>query len=88
MNFLSRLRGVSPGRGDGFKSDREEYYKQSSACPRLSALKNKFLSWRNQTDGADNWHTDRERERKAEGNKRRKETDKLPDRLNARAPGL
>lgn len=63
MNFLSRLRGVSPGRGDGFKSDREEYYKQSSACPRLSALKNKFLSWRNQTDGADNWHTDREREK-------------------------
>lgn len=32
--------------------------------------------------------TERERERKAEGNKRRKETDKLPDRLNARAPGL
>lgn len=32
--------------------------------------------------------TQTERERKAEGNKRRKETDKLPDRLNARAPGL
>lgn len=32
--------------------------------------------------------TQTERERKAEGNKRRKETDKLPDRLNARASGV
>lgn len=40
-------------------------------APGLSGLKNKLLSWRNQTDGADNWQTDTRTDRKT--NKERQE---------------